>query len=208
MTARTKSPQELFWAGEFGTEYTERNVPEPQAKAAIFKEIMERTFGVRSILEVACNRGHNLAAFKLLSDNYEIFGIDVNESALKEAAKVPGLKTWHSSLQDFNPGRTFDLVHTGGVLTHLCPEDLPLAYKKLYDLSSRYIVIHECFNPTPMEVEYRGHAERLYKRDFASEFIDANGGNLRVVDYKFLWARVSPNGGNSTWFLLEKTNQG
>jgi pseudaminic acid biosynthesis-associated methylase len=203
---RSKTPQELFWEGEFGTEYTARNTPDARARVPFFKTLLERTFGVRSFLEMGCNRGHNLAAVQMLSPNFECVGIDVNEAALKELNKIPGLTGHLTSIQDFNPGRKFDVVYTGGVLTHLCPEDLPTVYKKMYELSNRYICINEYFNPEPVEVTYRGHSERLYKRDFAAEFIDANGGNskIRVVDYGFLWSRVNPNYGDSNWFLLEK----
>ena len=45
----------------------------------------------------------------------------------------------------------------------------------------------EYFNPVPVEVSYRGHSERLFKRDFAREFW-AKFPNLELVDYGFVWS--------------------
>ena len=66
-----------------------------------------------------------------------------------------------------------DLTFTAGVLIHINPERLPIVYENLVSLSSRYILVAEYYNPTPTEVNYRGHNERLFKRDFAGELIDS-----------------------------------
>lgn len=202
---RNKTSQELFWEGQFGQEYTERNDVDARDRLPFFKTVIERTYGVNSILEVGANRGHNLRAIRLLSNNYKLCGIDVNQQAVAELSKTKDVHAMQSSIQDYDPGQQFDLVFSCGVLIHLCPEDLPHVYKKLFQLSARYILINEYFNPTPVELNYRGHDGRLFKRDFASELIENNDGKLAVVDYGFLWKRVSPSWDDTTWFLLEKT---
>lgn len=202
---RAKTSQEIFWEGEFGQDYTERNRIVPQDRAPFFASILQKTHDVRSICELGANRGHNLRAIALLNDSYELTGVDVNQEAVAEMGSVKELKGVHSSIQDFCPQRQFDLVFTCGVLIHLCPDDLPFVYRKIYDLSSRYILINEYFNPSPVELNYRGHAQRLFKRDFGSEIIEANGGNLTVIDYGFLWQHMQPSWDNTTWFLLEKS---
>jgi pseudaminic acid biosynthesis-associated methylase len=77
-------------------------------------------------------------------------------------------------------------------------------YDSLYKASRRYIILAEYFNPTPVEVNYRGHAGRLFKRDFAGEMLDRFP-DLQVVDYGFTWKRdpVFPQD-DLTWFVLEK----
>ena len=54
-----------------------------------------------------------------------------------------------------------------------------------------------------MTVNYRGHDNRLFKRDFAGELIDKFG--LKLRDYGFLYHRDNyfPQD-DLTWFLLEK----
>ena len=53
-------------------------------------------------------------------------------------------------------------------------------------------------------MSYRGHSERLFKRDFAGELVDEF--NLNLVDYGFWYRRdnIASEFGDMTWFLLEK----
>ena len=98
-----------------------------------------------------------------------------------------------------------DLVLIKGVLIHINPDMLSQVYQTLYRLSKRYIWIVEYYNPTPVSVPYRGHRDRLFKRDFAGEMMDKYQ-DLRLVNYGFVYHR-DPNFplDDPTWFLLEKT---
>jgi len=40
-------------------------------------------------------------------------------------------------------------------------------------IADKYVLINEYFNPTPTEIVYRGHSAKLFKRDFAGEFLDS-----------------------------------
>ena len=66
------------------------------------------------------------------------------------------------------------------------------------------MLIAEYYNPTPVEVTYRGHSRRLFKRDFAGELLSAYD-DLQLVDYGFSYHGdpVMPQD-DITWFLLEK----
>jgi spore coat polysaccharide biosynthesis protein SpsF len=62
----------------------------------------------------------------------------------------------------------------------------------------------EYYNPTPVEVTYRGHEQALFKRDFAGEMLDAFP-ELTLVDYGFTYHRDPKFPlDDSTWFLMEK----
>ena len=70
--------------------------------------------------------------------------------------------------------------------------------------SNRYILIGEYYNPTPVTINYRGHDDRLFKRDFAGEMLDKHR-NLKLVDYGFLYHRDNYfDQDDINWFLLEK----
>jgi pseudaminic acid biosynthesis-associated methylase len=102
------------------------------------------------------------------------------------------------------PGeQAYDLTFTKGVLIHIQPDALSAAYDNLYRLSRRYIMVCEYYNPTPARLDYRGHKDRLFKRDFAGELIDRYG--LKLLDYGFVYHRdpVAPQD-DATWFLMEK----
>ena len=96
---------------------------------------------------------------------------------------------------------------TLGVLIHLDPSALPDAYDTLFHNSRRYVLVCEYYNPSPMTVPYRGHSERLYKRDFAGELMDRHP-SLQLVDYGFLYRRdpLFP-ADDTSWFLMRKTDE-
>jgi len=97
-----------------------------------------------------------------------------------------------------------DLVFTKGVLIHLNPAVLPEIYKKMYKASKKYILVAEYYNPTPVEIEYRGNKGFLFKRDFAGELLETFK-DLKLVDYGFVYKRDNNfSGADISWFLLEK----
>lgn len=201
---RELSDQERLWEGTFGAEYTVRNVLDPQARAPFFRSILERAEGVSSVLEIGANRGHNLQSFRLADPSLKLTGVEINESAYGILRALEGVNAVNESIFDFETSERFDLVYTCGVLIQFNPDDLAATYKKMYDLSRRYILLSEYFNPTPVEVEYRGHRDMLFKRDFAGDLLDLHPDALRVVDYGFQWKRMNPAWDNTNWTLLER----
>jgi pseudaminic acid biosynthesis-associated methylase len=200
------TPQESLWAGEFGSEYSARNRGSDlvASNEALFARILRRTGDVGSVLELGCNIGNNLRALRALLPGAELHGVEINDEAADEVRAWGGAGVETASIIGYEPGRTFDLVFTKGVLIHIDPERLPDVYATLGAASSHYVVVCEYYNPTPVEVRYRGHEHALFKRDFAGELMDSVPG-LRLVDYGFTYHRdpVHPLD-DSTWFLLEK----
>ena len=81
---------------------------------------------------------------------------------------------------------------------------LNIVYDKLYQSSKRFIFIGEYHNPSPVVIPYRGHNDRLWKRDFAGEMLDKFS-DLTLIDYGFAYKRdpAFPQD-DINWFLLEK----
>ena len=97
-----------------------------------------------------------------------------------------------------------DLSLIKGVLIHVNPEMLSVVYQKLYDSSKKYILIAEYYNSTPVTISYRGHSDRLFKRDFAGEFLDKYP-DCQLIDYGFSYRRdVAFPQDDITWFLIKK----
>ena len=90
-----------------------------------------------------------------------------------------------------------------GVLIHINPDFLSKVYEILHKSSKRYICVAEYYNPSPLEVSYRGHQGKLFKRDFAGEIIDKFK-DVCLVDYGFVYHRDAYPQDDITWFLLEK----
>jgi spore coat polysaccharide biosynthesis protein SpsF len=202
------TPQESFWAGEFGDAYTERNAG-PRwiaSNLALFSRILSRTSQVGSVLELGANRGLNLQAIRQLLPESRISAVEINEKAVQELRKFDWMEVHHASILEFKPEVPSDLVFIKGVLIHLNPEVLQQVYKLMEAASARYVAIIEYYNPTPVTVPYRGHSDRLFKRNFAGEMLAAHPG-LKLSDYGFVY-HGDPNfpQDDLTWFLLEKTN--
>ena len=199
-----QSTQEIFWQQEFGSEYTERNIIPYQQRLPFFQKILSKTFGVSSVCELGSNRGHNLEAIHELSKNYSLTAVEINPDACKILSNLSFIETFNSSILEFNVSQTYDLVFTSGVLIHINPSDLPHVYQKMYERSNRYILLNEYFNPVPVEIPYRGHSGKLFKRDFAFDFVQQYPKNLKLLDTGFLWRHDNPVWDDTCWFLFEK----
>lgn len=202
-----KTDQEAFWAGEFGTEYIQRNQGDALLASNLdfFAKALRAARGVKSAIEFGANIGMNLKALKLLHPMQEQHGIEINADAARQLAQVIPVGHVHqTSILDFQPGQTWDLVLIKGVLIHINPDALPQVYDKLVAASGRYLLVAEYYNPAPVAIPYRGHANRLFKRDFAGEIMDRNP-QMQLVDYGFAYRR-DPNfpQDDITWFLMEK----
>ncbi len=200
----TPNEQELFWAGSFGNEYTKRDTVLSEARLPFFRTILDLAPEIRDICELGANKGYNLRALQSVNGSLRLTGVELNPSAFDELSKQPGIEAIHTSIRDYSLDRCFDLVFTCGVLIHINPTDLPAIYCKIGALSRHYVLLNEYFNPTPVEVPYRGHPGKLFKRDFAGEFLDANEGQFEVVSYGFLWKRLEPAWDDTTWTLLRR----
>lgn len=202
-----KTEQEKFWASEeWGNEYIKRNNQELiKNNIALFSKVFDKCIGFNSIIEFGSNIGMNLHAINKLFNDIDISAIEINKKAVEELKKQDFInKIYHESILDFEIDKPRDFVFIKGVLIHINPEFLDTVYKKLYETSSKYILIAEYYNPTPVSISYRGHSERLFKRDFAGEMMDKYD-DLKLVDYGFIWHRDNnfPQD-DITWFLLEK----
>ncbi len=207
MGADHRTPQESLWAGEFGRAYLARNrgAALVAANEELFRKVLARTGPVGSVLELGCNIGNNLRALRTLLPDADLHGVEINADAAAEVTAWGGATVEVGSLTARAVDRTFELTFTKGVLIHVDPERLPDAYRALTEASSRWVMVCEYYNPTPVEVRYRDVEHALFKRDFAGEILDATPG-LRLVDYGFTYHRdpVHPLD-DSTWFLMERS---
>ena len=199
--------QESFWAGQFGSDYISRNQGQNllASKLNFFTKAFSQAGKINSCIEFGANIGMNLKSLQLLYPEIELQGVEINEVACKELQGLIGEENaHHTSIFDFHASKEFDVSLIKGVLIHINPEKLPLVYEQLYKASNRYILIAEYYNPSPAAIPYRGHQNRLFKRDFAGEFLDTYS-DVTLVDYGFSYHRdLAFPQDDITWFLLKK----
>lgn len=207
MSGDYKTEQEAFWAGQFGTEYIARNQGAEllASNLAFFNRALRSACQPAHCIEFGANIGMNLRALRLLYPKQEQFAIEINAAAAAELRRfLPPEHVHEGSILDFAPSREFELVLIKGVLIHMNPDYLPQIYDALHRATGRYLLVCEYYNPAPVEITYRGHARRLFKRDFCGEILDRHP-DLRLVDYGFAYRRdVSFPQDDITWFLMEK----
>lgn len=200
-----ETEQEDFWSGDFGLNYIDRNNSEAFlfSKVAMWGKMLRAANNVRSARELGCNIGLNLVALKRLQPKMNLSGYEINEEAARQAEKFSVAKINRGSILEKIEDGQVDLTFTAGVLIHINPDYLSRVYDNLVNGSNRYVLVAEYYNPTPTKLSYRGHENRLFKRDFAGDLIENYG--LKLVDYGFVYKRDNwaPQD-DITWFLLEK----
>ncbi len=202
-----KTAQEAFWAGEFGSDYICRNESKELLASNLnfFSTAMRRMDKISSCIEFGSNIGMNLKAIKLLQPSVSLHAIEINTIAAEQLKQVIGdTNVFNGSIYNYPVTNQFDLALIKGVLIHINPEMLPTVYEKLYQSSGKYILVCEYYNPSPVTISYRGHDDRLFKRDFAGEMLEKYS-DLKLIDYGFSYKRdaVFPQD-DITWFLMEK----
>lgn len=204
-----KTEQEAFWGGTFGNDYVDRNRGEALAagRTHLLSNALRRAGPIASAVEFGPNIGLNLVALRRLMPAIELAAIEINAKAVESLRQLEGVDVHHGSILESHVTRSHDLAFCSGVLIHINPDALPAVYDNLHAASRRLVLLAEYYNPAPVAISYRGHAERLFKRDFAGEMLDRFP-DLRLLDYGFQYHR-DPNfpADDLTWFLLEKTGR-
>lgn len=199
--------QENFWAGEFGRDYINRNKGAEFLASNInfFSKALSNINTPNSCIEFGANIGMNLKALKILFPEIEQYAIEINKTAIDSLEKViPKNNIIHDSILNFQNTEKYDLCLIKGVLIHINPDSLPLVYKSLVESTKNYLLIAEYYNPTPISIDYRGHQEKLFKRDFAGEIMDLFP-EMKLFNYGFAYHRDKnfPQD-DISWFLLKK----
>lgn len=192
------NPQELFWKGKFGDEYTGRNRVRWLERVPFWHDIITKT-SANSAFEVGCNAGWNLLALRTIKPGMVVRGLDINDGALTQA-EACGLVVYRGSiLERSNDDLLFDLVFTAGVLIHLPRSALESTMGAITRLSRRYVLAVEYAAEHEEEVVYRGHHERLWKRPYGLMYENMG---LSLVSHGMLGKEDGFD--NCHWWLMEK----
>ena len=127
--------QENLWVGDFGQEYTERNIFDPDKLDKDYKEtfdvsrtdmnelfLKDLNLKDKRILEVGCNIGNQLRFLQRMGYK-NLYGIELQPYAVQRAKDfTKGINIIQGEADDipFKDGY-FDLVFTSDVLIHIAP---------------------------------------------------------------------------------------
>jgi pseudaminic acid biosynthesis-associated methylase len=204
----TRRIQDVFWAEDYADDYAIKNseFDHKLGKVGWEKILAKAKLVKKTYLEIGCNIGRNLDQLELFDPELKASAVEINPKALAYVKTRHELQqSYCGPVQDAEfSANSFELVFTSGVLIHVSPDDLVGVMQKMFEWSSRYVVMVEYFNRTPISIEYRGRQNLLFKRDFGGLFMDCFDVNL--VDYGFLWGRIFDPAGfdDMTYWLFEK----
>jgi spore coat polysaccharide biosynthesis protein SpsF len=126
-----KTEQEAFWAGDFGTDYIQRNQGDAflASNLDFFAKALRGTRGINSCIEFGANIGMNLKALNLLHPGIDVHAIEINAEAAQQLGTViPPAHVYNTSILDFVPTRQWDLTLIKGVLIHINPDMLAVSH--------------------------------------------------------------------------------
>lgn len=205
--------QQEIWTSDFGKEYTDRSICNPEKLDELYKkmygvtklEMNSRFLGgldINNILEVGCNIGDQLRHLQFQGYN-NLYGIEVLKYAIQKASQLTKDINiiWGNAFNiPFKDGY-FDLVFTAGVLIHVHPDDIAEVMNEIYRVSKRYIWGIEFYNDGHKKIEYRGKKNFCWKADFAQIYLDLFPDLALVKEerYKYL-----DNDNVDSMFLLQK----
>ncbi len=201
-TSEDAARLESLWQGGFGDAYTSRNAGAGTSREPFWRKLLEGR-PIQTVLEVGCNLGANLRWLSAILPGRQVYGLDVNESALRKVRQdFPDVNAvWSKARELPFRDRFFDLTFTCGVLIHQPPESLSYVMSEIVRCSGRYVLAAEYFAETMTEVPYRGQTGALFKANYGGLYLK-NHPELRLVAEGYLgkdqgWDDV-------TWWLLEK----
>ena len=173
------------WSGEFGRNYTNRNLYGVRQLDDFYKKTwgtarreMNRQFllpikgKISRLLEVGSNVGNQLAT--LQNQGFEnLYGVEIQHYAVEKSKSLTkNINIIQGSAFDipFKDGY-FDLVFTSGVLIHIAPKDLPKALDEIFRCSRRFIWGFEYYGDRHTEIKYRGNNDLLWKANFREIYL-------------------------------------
>jgi len=145
-----KDMYEKAWAGEHGKDYVDRCQVTSESRKAIFEKIFRfNTKSFRSVLEVGCNKGHNLDAIRGYGD-YNVVGVEINKTLCTRPDIINGSAydlPWQHDV--------FELTFTAGVLIHIPPGRLHEAMDEMRRVSKKYVMMIEYFAEKETGTKYQ-----------------------------------------------------
>lgn len=205
------TPQEDFWKNTITESYAKDNsVFDEKLGLMAWERILSKIdkSEILSFLDCGSNIGRNIFFLKKMLPTATANIVELAKGPYDKCLKDFQIEdSFLGPIKDAQFDRKFDLVFTNAVLIHVNPDDLIKSMSRLYELSSRYVIIGEYFNRTPVMINYRGEDDRLFKRDFGKLFVE--NFDCKVLDYGFLWGHEFDTAGfdDITYWLFEKSDK-
>ncbi|MBM2852703.1 MAG: methyltransferase type 11 [Candidatus Nitrosotenuis sp.] len=136
---------------EYWNQYTENSDSNYNEEMAKFIRDLAISLRVQNVLEAGCNSGNDL---KLFSKDFDVSGIDSNESAIRKASQNLPFKFKVSSVMELPfEDSSFDFVFTRNVLNYVDDSNMEKSVNELFRVSRKYILNVESFSENESQLQ-------------------------------------------------------
>ena len=137
---------------EYWSRYAESSDSNYNEEMAKFIRDLVVSLRSQNVLEIGCSSGNDL---KLFSKDFDVSGVDPNESAIKKAGQnLPHFKFKTGSITDLPfEDSAFDFVFARNVLNHIDSSDVEKSLNEMFRVSRKYILNVEFFSENESQVQ-------------------------------------------------------
>ena len=137
---------------EYWSQYAENSDSNYNEEMAKFIRDLAVSLRVQNVLEVGCNFGNDL---KLFPQEFDVSGIDPNESAIRKASQnLPNFKFKVGLITELPfEDSSFDFVFTRNVLNYIDDASMEKSVNELFRVSRKYILNVEHFSDSESQIQ-------------------------------------------------------
>ena len=151
---------------EYWSQYAENSDSNYNEEMAKFIRDLAVSLRVQNVLEVGCNFGNDL---KLFPQEFDVSGIDPNESAIRKASQnLPNFKFKVGLITELPfEDSSFDFVFTRNVLNYIDDASMEKSVNELFRVSRKYILNVEHFSDSESQIQdvsIQTWGRNMYKR--------------------------------------------
>lgn len=148
---------------EFWDKYANENESRYNEEFAKFVRDLAASLHCNSVLEIGCGTGIDL---RLFPKEVEVYGVDLNDLALKMAKKdLPNFEFKKGSITDLPfDDSSVDFVFTHQLLNYLDDKTLDKGVSEMYRVAKKYIMNCEMFKESENEIDQNCKFRNMYNR--------------------------------------------
>jgi len=172
MSNATREQYDQLWSGAWGD--MQRFGPVHRHQTEEILRLISK-LGVRTVLDVGCGSGDNLAALSQAMPHVELYGADVSPQALALAAqRAPGVGLHEIDVQISRTDQHFDLVMAIQVIEHL-PDDTA-ALRNMALMAKQWVLVTSMrgrMRPSEKSIgHFRNYSDRELREKAAAAGLD------------------------------------
>jgi len=157
---------------EFWNKYSDENEARYNEEFSKFVRDLAMSLHCTSVLEIGCGTGIDL---RLFPDTFQIYGIDLNDKALRIAQeKLPIANFEKGSITELPfEDSSIDFVFTHGLMNYLDVETVEKGVAEMFRVSTKWIMNCEKYDETEKQIDSNQKSRNMQSKwlDYKVKFV-------------------------------------